>query len=330
MAISPERFAQGLTYEAYRAQMNRNQERFLENEAAVTFNQDDLAFFQTLAEPLNIVAIGEDWCGDVIANLPVLGQLVEQSPQLALRIFLRDENLDLMDQYLKEGKYRSIPVFVIFDQDFNELGHWIERPAKMTAMQAELRTNLFATEPLLAGIDPETPIGQMPEAARNQLMAAFGAFRQEQRDFSNQEVVRELRALVEDGTVQQQPQQPTTQSAVNGANGAASTTATPTTATPTTAVTSANGRVKVSITYCADCGYEPQTLGLTEALMKTFIHDLGGIELIPWQDGAFDVVVNGDLIHSMYRDGGFPAHEAVIDAVRARMPHNDTARARMP
>jgi selenoprotein W-related protein len=75
----------------------------------------------------------------------------------------------------------------------------------------------------------------------------------------------------------------------------------------------------VSITYCADCGYEPQTLGLTEALMKAFIHDIAGIELIPWQDGAFDVVVNGDLIHSMYRDGGFPEHATVINAVRERM-----------
>jgi len=315
MAISPERFAQGLTYEAYRAQMTRNQDRFIENEVGVTFNQDDLAFFQNLAEPLNIVAIGEDWCGDVIANLPVLGKLVEQCPKLTLRVFLRDENLDLMDQYLKEGKYRSIPVFVIFDKDFNELGYWIERPAKITELQAELRANLFATDPLLAQVDPETPIGQMPEDARDRIKEAVGAFRQEQRDFSNQEVARELRALVEDGTAQQQPRKPATPAAVNGANGTA-----PATAAPGATAETTNGRVKVSITYCADCGYEPQTLGLTEALMKTFIHELGGIELIPWQDGAFDVVVNGDLVHSMYRDGGFPANDAIIDAVRTRMP----------
>ncbi len=77
--------------------------------------------------------------------------------------------------------------------------------------------------------------------------------------------------------------------------------------------------VKVSIVYCASCGYEPQTLALAEALMHTFVYDLAAIELIPWQDGAFDVVVNGDLVHSMYREGGFPAHEAIIEAVRARL-----------
>lgn len=76
--------------------------------------------------------------------------------------------------------------------------------------------------------------------------------------------------------------------------------------------------VKVSIVYCATCGYEPQTIKLVQALMHTFVYDLASIELIPWQDGAFDVAVNGDLVHSMYRDGGFPAHETIIQAVRDR------------
>jgi selenoprotein W-related protein len=78
-------------------------------------------------------------------------------------------------------------------------------------------------------------------------------------------------------------------------------------------------RVKVSIVYCAACGYEPQTLELTGALMRTFLYDLAEIEIIPWQEGAFDVVVDGDLIHSMYREGGFPEHETIVQAVRERL-----------
>lgn len=74
--------------------------------------------------------------------------------------------------------------------------------------------------------------------------------------------------------------------------------------------------VKVSITYCSECGYEPQTLALADALMRAFRHELSEIELIPWYDGSFDVTVGGELVHSMYREGGFPAHSAVIDAVR--------------
>lgn len=74
--------------------------------------------------------------------------------------------------------------------------------------------------------------------------------------------------------------------------------------------------VKVTITYCAECGYEPQTLALVGALITTFQHELASIELIPWYEGSFEVSVGGELVHSMYRDGGFPEHETVIDAVR--------------
>jgi selenoprotein W-related protein len=76
---------------------------------------------------------------------------------------------------------------------------------------------------------------------------------------------------------------------------------------------------KVTITYCAECGYEPQALSLTEALMKAFTHGLRSIELVPWYEGSFDVAVNGQLVHGMYRDGGFPENEKIIKAVKAEL-----------
>ena len=83
--------------------------------------------------------------------------------------------------------------------------------------------------------------------------------------------------------------------------------------------------VKVTITYCAECGYEPQTLALTETLMKTFTHQLTAIELVPWYEGSFDVAVGGQLVHSMYREGGFPDHSRVVEAVRALLASSKTA-----
>jgi selenoprotein W-related protein len=82
--------------------------------------------------------------------------------------------------------------------------------------------------------------------------------------------------------------------------------------------------VKVTITYCAECGYEPQTLALTEALMKAFAHDLTAIELVPWYEGSFDVAVNGKLVHGMYRDGGFPEHSKIIEAVKNQLAAKTT------
>jgi selenoprotein W-related protein len=77
--------------------------------------------------------------------------------------------------------------------------------------------------------------------------------------------------------------------------------------------------VKVSITYCAECGYEPQTLELAGVLMRVFAHQLSSIELIPWYEGSFDVSVAGELVHSMYRDGGFADPQVVIAAVERHL-----------
>jgi selT/selW/selH-like putative selenoprotein len=284
--------------------MTRNRERFDANEEKVEFNAGDLAFFAGLPQPLNVLVLAEDWCGDVIANLPVLGRLATESGKLNLRIFLRDQNLDLMDQYLKDGQFRAIPTFVFFDSSFEELGHWIERPAAVNERLAQMRRQLFASDPLLSGLAPDTPFGELPEEARDRLRAATERFRQEQRGFANGEVVREIRAIVEHGIPQ----------AAETGVGAARTTDTVNGSTP-----SPSGSVKVTIVYCAECGYQPQTVALTSALVNTFIHELSSIELIPWQEGTFDVTVNGDLVHSMLRDGGFPAHETILQAVRERL-----------
>jgi len=76
---------------------------------------------------------------------------------------------------------------------------------------------------------------------------------------------------------------------------------------------------KVKITYCAECGYEPETLELARALMLEFGARLSSIELIPWEGGTFEVSVDGELVHSMARNGGFGDNAAMKDAVRARL-----------
>jgi thioredoxin family protein len=151
-AITRERFEQGMTIQQYQAQMTQNQEPFTANIAKTAPRPEDLAFFQALPASINTLVITEDWCGDALANVPVLAKLAAETGKLNLRVFLRDQNLDLADQYLKEGKYRSVPVFVFFDQEMRELGHFIERPARVTAEMAATTARLAAEHPELPDI----------------------------------------------------------------------------------------------------------------------------------------------------------------------------------
>jgi selenoprotein W-related protein len=75
-------------------------------------------------------------------------------------------------------------------------------------------------------------------------------------------------------------------------------------------------RVKVSVTFCSECGYEPQTLELVKGLLYAVADRISSIELIPWHDGTFEVSVGGTLVHSMAREGGFPMTETIIQAVK--------------
>lgn len=155
--------------------MTKNRDVFEANEQAAAVRPEDVAFFKGLAQPLNVLVITEDWCGDALANVPVLAKLAQESGKLNLRLFLRDQNLDLADQYLKEGKYRSVPVFVFFDDQMRELGHFIERPARATAEMAAATAQLVADHPdipdLGAGFD------EMSESARKLRMQSLGALR---------------------------------------------------------------------------------------------------------------------------------------------------------
>ena len=175
MAVTGERFAHGLTVDQYKAQMTKNRDVFEANEQAAAVRPEDVTFFKGLAQPLNVLVITEDWCGDALANVPVLAKLAQESGKLNLRLFLRDQNLDLADQYLKEGKYRSVPVFVFFDDQMRELGHFIERPARATAEMAAATAQLVADHPdipdLGAGFD------EMSESARKLRMQSLGALR---------------------------------------------------------------------------------------------------------------------------------------------------------
>jgi Thioredoxin len=197
MAVTRAQFESGMTYQQYKDQMTRNREQLEQNERDLELRAEDLQAFKSLPRPVNVMALAEDWCGDVIANLPILGKIASESGTLNVRIHLRDQEpgSQIMDQYLNRGQFKSIPTLVFLDDQFNELGVWVERPDSVTKVREERRQKLYADHP--AWGDPSTPIAELPEDVRGEVQQATAAMRNETKPFANAEVVRELRELVE-------------------------------------------------------------------------------------------------------------------------------------
>ena len=130
--VTKERFAQGMTFQQYLDQMGTNKEKFVQFLGEITIKSEDRAALDKLGKKLKVLVITEDWCGDALYNVPVMAKLVENNPNIEMRVFLRDKNPDLMNQYLNQAMFRSIPVFVFFDEAMHELARFIERPPAQT------------------------------------------------------------------------------------------------------------------------------------------------------------------------------------------------------
>ena len=135
--VTPARFDQGLTYADFLAQAKVNRDKFEQFYDDSALTADDISFFKKAAAlpngPARILALAEDWCGDVYRELPTVVRIAEATG-IELRIFKRDENPDIMDEFLSNGgKSRAIPVFVFYTNETRYITHFTERSANAHA-----------------------------------------------------------------------------------------------------------------------------------------------------------------------------------------------------
>ncbi|MGB7843018.1 MAG: thioredoxin family protein [Salinimicrobium sp.] len=94
--------------------------------------------FKKLRKKQTWVVITESWCGDAAQTLPVLHKLAEASENIDLRIILRDEHPELMDNFLTNGT-RSIPKLVILNDDLEVMATWGPRSAAATKLVTDYK-----------------------------------------------------------------------------------------------------------------------------------------------------------------------------------------------
>ena len=116
-------FESGKTFEEWLKAAKSDQNRQALQQALAS-----QALLGALPRPVYVVAIAEDWCGDVRRHVPVLQRLAHAAPNLEVRFFTREMHKDVFVRFLTNGG-EAIPKFVFCSEDFVEVGNWGPMPS---------------------------------------------------------------------------------------------------------------------------------------------------------------------------------------------------------
>ena len=129
-----ERYLAATDFRTYLKSVEKNQELWHGIYERVSISPEILEEARRIPGTWHLLALSEDWCGDAVNLLPVLARLTEEVAGLDLRVLSRDQNPDLMDAHLTDGKSRSIPVVLLLDVDYVERGWWGPRAGTLTGV----------------------------------------------------------------------------------------------------------------------------------------------------------------------------------------------------
>jgi hypothetical protein len=79
------------------------------------------------------IMITEGWCGDAAQIGPVINKMSLETNKVDFKVVLRDENEDLMNQFLTNGS-KSIPKLIVLDENNEVVSSWGPRPSIATKM----------------------------------------------------------------------------------------------------------------------------------------------------------------------------------------------------
>lgn len=137
-----EWFQKGMTADKYIDAMTQNKAEMEAIFEQFSLTAEDKRKLATLRpQELRVIVLSEDWCGDALLNNPILLRIAEAAG-IEVRFLLRDQNLELMDQYLTNGVSRAIPIFIFIDQEGTEVGVWGPRAAEMQVLMESKRATL--------------------------------------------------------------------------------------------------------------------------------------------------------------------------------------------
>lgn len=105
-----------------------NQARMHRLDKTIQVLPEVVTWFSKLTKKHIWLVLAEGWCGDAANSIPVLQKMADLTPTNELKIVLRDDNDEIMQQFLTNGA-RAIPKLVVIDAESSVvLADWGPRP----------------------------------------------------------------------------------------------------------------------------------------------------------------------------------------------------------
>jgi hypothetical protein len=198
MTLTVERrdraFREAMTWQDFLGTVQTHRAATEANYAAYELEAADRAITDRWPE-LDVLAITMDWCGDSVANLPLFAKLERITGRIKLRILLRDPaNQDLAALYPHPDGDVHIPIYILFDREGRELGHFIERTPELDVVLEGMVARYRAAHPELPGVGFD--ISSFTPAARAAFFAYLGVERPKSRDLEKRSILRVVDGIV--------------------------------------------------------------------------------------------------------------------------------------
>ena len=153
-------FNKGIDYSVYSQQMNQfvaaqktsgsnqsealidytklNLQRMNRWDKKAVLSDEIITTVKYINKPQHWIVITEAWCGDAAHNIPAIAKIASHNDLISLRFIYRDENLEVMDQFLTNGG-RSIPKLIATNEKFEVLFSWGPRPEGCQKLYQQLK-----------------------------------------------------------------------------------------------------------------------------------------------------------------------------------------------
>ena len=111
-----------------------NDRRMKRWDKTVKLSEETIEKIKAFDKKVTWLVLTESWCGDAAHIMPVIDKVAQLNDKIDYKIVLRDDNDELMDQFLTNGG-RAIPKLIMIDNETDEvIDTFGPRPSVATSM----------------------------------------------------------------------------------------------------------------------------------------------------------------------------------------------------